>query len=128
HHARIGAPPQNRLAAAEPGKYPPAIGIDKACGRQFTTRSQQAVRLGQRLGQRGKGIAFTQPTNHGVILPIGRWAGRRDDAEVGAGNLLRKPAPTRWCRTGPVSAGESAAARNYWIVPQAMRSLPCWTM
>ena len=61
HHARIGAPPQDRLAVRVPRKDALAIGGDDALGRQVRAGGQQAVGLGERGLERRKGRLRRKP-------------------------------------------------------------------
>ena len=51
HHARIGAPPQDRVAAVEPGKGAARIGGQQPAGR-VRRRGEQAVGVAHRLVER----------------------------------------------------------------------------
>jgi hypothetical protein len=72
HHARVGAPPQQGLALAVPGKDAEPIGRQQALGPQVATDRQQPWRLAvgaHRLGGVGEGDdAGMQTDNHALIL------------------------------------------------------------
>jgi hypothetical protein len=67
HHARIGAPPENRLAVRIPGENALAIGVQQAQRRQIRAGRQQAGRavfLGHGFGRIGKRRFAVEPGNH----------------------------------------------------------------
>ena len=55
HHARIGAPPQDRLARRVPGKDSAPVGGEESARAEVSARREQAVGLGQRLVERREG-------------------------------------------------------------------------
>ena len=71
-HARIGAPPEDRLAAVVPGENAMSVRIAEALGRQVPARRQQPVRIIERGIDRRKQGTEAQPRNHGSILPVWR--------------------------------------------------------
>mgnify|MGYP003605892069 CR=1 FL=1 len=77
HHARIGRPPQRRLAGREPRKDAVTIGIQQARQRQVAPDREQAVGLlhgavRRREGRVGIGGKDERPLAHRVILGSGR--------------------------------------------------------
>ena len=46
YEARIGRPPQDRIAFAVPGEDSLSVGVQQAPGAQITAHGQQAVRFG----------------------------------------------------------------------------------
>ncbi len=47
HHARVRAPPEDRLACGKPGKDALAVGAEQALGGKIATQGQQARRIVQ---------------------------------------------------------------------------------
>ncbi|MNV86532.1 hypothetical protein D3C71_1805750 [compost metagenome] len=64
HHARIGRPPENGLAGAEPGKDALAVGLAQMMGIELAARGQQAgdgIVLAPGLFHAGKRVVRRQP-------------------------------------------------------------------
>jgi len=87
HHARIGAPPQHRLAVAEPREDAVAVGVGQARDGQVGPRGEQAVGLAQCARDGGKGIGGLKPRNHEVDFTRCR---------LGAGTAGTGAGPCAW--------------------------------
>ena len=68
HHARVGAPPQQRIVLTEPGEDAMGIGIEQTFRRKIATGSEQTVGIGQRTLDRWKRIVRAQERNHVFLI------------------------------------------------------------
>ncbi len=74
HHARVGTPPQDRLAGVEPGKDAVAVGIQQALRRQVAAHRQQAVGVGERGLDRGKECGVLETFAHVAMVADSKTA------------------------------------------------------
>ena len=65
HHARVGAPPEDGVALAEPGEDPLGVHLDERTHRQGAAHGKQAVGPAQRAVDRREGVAWAENGNHG---------------------------------------------------------------
>src|SRR5574340_184624 len=68
HHARVGAPPQGRLAGIEPREDAVPVGLQQARRGQVAARREQAVGRAQRALDRGEGRITGQPGDQVSVL------------------------------------------------------------
>src|SRR5690606_333900 len=98
HGARIGTPPQDRLAARIPGEDPPPVGFEQPRRRQVSASGQQPVGLAEReLHGREclRGIALGQPndrTFHRGSLAMSVVASRRNGTCASTSAIYRSTA------------------------------------
>src|SRR5690606_11063260 len=106
HHARVGRPPQHRLAARIPRKDAAPVSREQALEREIAARAEQAVRLRQRTLDRGNWIVASETVYHvtaaqhatvglSLVLLLAVVLQRLDDAEAVHG--LLRPAAVLHC-------------------------------
>src|SRR2546427_1596486 len=63
-HARVGAPPENRIALGKPRKNAAAVTLEQALGGEISARGEQPVRMLERRLDRRKRRVALQPGDH----------------------------------------------------------------
>src|SRR5690606_1661823 len=98
HGARIGAPPQDRLAARVPGEDAASIGLEQTRRRQIPACGKEAIGLAQRAFDGWKclrRIALGQPndrTFHCGSLALSVAASRRNGTCASTSSIYRSTA------------------------------------
>ena len=68
HRARIGRPPQDRIAFVEPGKNAAPIGIEQPPRRERAAGGEQAIRIIERLVDRRKRVGRPEKRDHAKLV------------------------------------------------------------
>src|SRR5215204_1793760 len=83
HRARIGRPPEDWVALAEPGKDPAPIGIEQAPRREGSAGGEQTVRIIERLVDRRKRVSRPEKRDHAKLYVRRRgYAGRAHERSL----------------------------------------------